>query len=174
MSEWVIDRSLPQPQYGFGRAHTLDELRGYLVNLGGRLFRLQAEGQDVGYYILFPDSLDFPSDVWPMIDAVGKTGEFVGLIKLGWTQLVGITKAGRDWARTKNVDLYTIIHEAVVDTLSSFAVEKTFCIVRDGQFANLALNSHLKRGWRRTGATIQLGEFSYQILRFDVSPGGNY
>jgi hypothetical protein len=173
MREWVIDPSLKRPQYGFGRVHTLKELRDYLVTYKGRLFQVQAEGRDVGYYILFSDLQDFPPEVKEIIEAVGRTGEYLK-VKQGWTQLVGVTKAGRDWAKRNGVDLYTIIHEAVVDTFSSFQVEKAFCIVRDGEFANLALDSHLnpKRGWRRTGATVQLGQFPYQILRFDVSPGG--
>jgi len=174
--EWVINREDKRPQYGFIREYPVDELSEYLTTNRGRLFRADVNGRDVGYYLLFTESGYFPSGVTSMIGEVGEqAGEYLRVVQ-AWVSLVGVTKAGREWAHQNKIDLYTIIHEAVVDTLSSFQTEKAFAVVREGDFANLAMEAHLKRGWRPTGVSIPRGKFHdpYQIIRLDLSPGGNW
>jgi hypothetical protein len=173
MSEWVIDLNEPRPQFGFGRAHTDEELRHYLTTCGGTLFRAELRGETAGYYILLSDSRRFPSEVKEILSQLENAGEYMGVVS-GWLQLVGVTKAGRDNAKAADVDLYTILHEAAIDTLSTFRVEKAFAIVREGTFANLAKQSHIKRGWRETGVMARLGQFTYQAIRLDLCPGANW
>lgn len=173
MSEWIIDTELARPQYGFGRAQTIEELQSYLTTHRGRLFRAVACGNEVGYYLLFHDSNHFPPEVASIMQSAHDAGEYTSVVQ-GWLQLVGITKAGREWAKDSGVDLYSMLHEAAVDTLASFQVEKVFAVVREGTYANLAKSSHLSRGWRETGVMTQLGRFPYQVIRLELSPGGNW
>jgi len=173
MEEWVIDKSNPQPQYGFGRACTDEELVGYLTTYNGKLFRAVMDHQEVGYYLLFASAKDLPPDVSPIISEIERAGEFMD-VAYGWLHLVGVTRAGRELAHQRNIDLYSILHEAAIDTFSTFMVEKAFAIVREGEFANLAKPSHIKRGWRETGVMSQLGEFQYQAIRLDLCPGGRW
>jgi hypothetical protein len=173
MNDWIIDESNRSPQFGFSRAHTRDELHFYLSDCKARVFQLELDSQTVGYYLLFVDSTRFPPEIDQFFQELHAAGEFLEVAK-AWVHLVMLTRAGRDLGRERGIDLYSALHEAVVDSLSAFQVEKAFAVVREGEIANKAKKSHLQRGWRETGVYKAFGKFDYQLIRLDLCPGGNW
>jgi hypothetical protein len=65
----------------------------------------------------------FASEVKEILSQRENAGEYMGVVS-GCLQLVGVTKAGRENSKAADLDPYTILHEAAIDTLSTFQVEK--------------------------------------------------
>ncbi len=175
MKDWLINEADPRPQRGFGRAYTEQEIEDFCGKYAGRLFRVDLDRQTVGFYLIFVDEQRFPKDVQHALDQMEKAGEYMGVLT-GWTEVIGITQAGRNLAKSQGIDLYTMMQEAAKDTFASFQKEKVFAEVREGTYANLAKADHVKpkRGWTETGVEIQTGRFPYQIIKMVLSPGGNW
>ena len=173
MREWLVDYNRETPQRGFGRVYSKKEVQDFCQKHGGRLFLVDMEGKTVGFYLIFVDKNTFPEHVTQALGEMEKAGEHMHSIT-GWAEVVGITHTGRDVAKARNLDLYSLMTEAVKDTFASFQIEKVFGEVREGAYANLSKANHLKRGWEETGVFVTQGprRLPYQIIRMVLSPGG--
>ena len=133
---------MQEPQEGFGRFLTHDEIRNMISSPNVRTYILSLQSQAIGFYVLDIEHQE--------------------------AKIVGVSKEGREIARSLEIDAYGLLDEAMMDTACAFGITHLTGEVREGLQANTAKSKHLIRGWKETETVKVHDGHPYRKLERDV------
>lgn len=163
-NELLINTKLNTPQHGFGVHVTATEFGERLKKPGTRLFLLELNGVIGGYYIAQNDiSTISNSSKQLLVNALGKI--IYSKKHIGWADNIGILNEVRSAIKIMGFNAYDLLDTAELQSARAHDIIIQYGEVREGEQANLAIASHERRFWQKTGIVKMHNGYPYHLLR---------